>query len=593
MALSAIQILKSGLPYLPSGMLYPRGIGQSYLMALSVWTFGQSEWALRFPSAVSGSILIIISFFLGRRFLPKDFNIVFVLIIAILPSMIALSQSARMYIYFSTFATLFALMIFRWEENSTSSNLLASYIVYLISLQFHTLTVFLSPLFFYPWANKQTRKLFIQGSIGFILAMVSYLLLSHWMKLQYAGTLVSSSSEEYSIFQSATYLLNAHPVISAFVFIILLFILLYMYHVNYIKEKIFVVSIVLFSLGLFLITLLQYHIGALFLILAAIIYLRTGGRIRPLILLAVSILLLFSCQYYLLEQSGLFPEFRKVMRALNGQSSLWPYIRFSSYFPIGAIIYLLVLIHAAFRLAKRCNVPHHFLFFLLAVWIPLFLIGFIKWDVLPRYTYGQVTFFILSCIAGVYTVSKHYGLTMEEKYHRYKYLIYPVLIIAFVNPLDLERNINISYSSFRAIQNSRGVDHKGAAEYINNIHLDDNDIVIAEDALQQTYYLGHVDYWLRAIDKARKFAKIRNGKPYDLYTGAEIIGTGKALENVLNNKNRGSVYLITSGETIHEKEVYLGVDILDIIKKYNPVIIYRARDQETLIYHFPKIRMRK
>ena len=36
MAMPAMQILESGLPVLPSGMLYPRAISQLYLMASSV-----------------------------------------------------------------------------------------------------------------------------------------------------------------------------------------------------------------------------------------------------------------------------------------------------------------------------------------------------------------------------------------------------------------------------------------------------------------------------------------------------------------------------------------------------------------------------
>ena len=36
MAMPAMQILESGLPVLPSGMLYPRAVSQLYLMASSV-----------------------------------------------------------------------------------------------------------------------------------------------------------------------------------------------------------------------------------------------------------------------------------------------------------------------------------------------------------------------------------------------------------------------------------------------------------------------------------------------------------------------------------------------------------------------------
>src|SRR5262245_39555987 len=54
MALAVLHILKDGRPILPSGMLYPRGLTELYLMTLSAELFGVSEWAFRLPSALCG-----------------------------------------------------------------------------------------------------------------------------------------------------------------------------------------------------------------------------------------------------------------------------------------------------------------------------------------------------------------------------------------------------------------------------------------------------------------------------------------------------------------------------------------------------------
>ena len=37
-------------------------------------------------------------------------------------------------------------------------------------------------------------------------------------------------------------------------------------------------------------------------------------------------------------------------------------------------------------------------------------------------------------------------------------------------------------------------DHRGAAQFVRTLNITPDDIVLAEDVLQQTYYLGHVDY---------------------------------------------------------------------------------------------------
>ena len=54
MALAVMSIVRDGAPILPSGMFYPRGMTQLYLMAGSVQLFGESEWAFRLPSVLCG-----------------------------------------------------------------------------------------------------------------------------------------------------------------------------------------------------------------------------------------------------------------------------------------------------------------------------------------------------------------------------------------------------------------------------------------------------------------------------------------------------------------------------------------------------------
>ena len=55
MAMAAMHIVQNGWPILPSGMFYPRGLSELYLMAASVQIFGESEWAFRLPSALAAS----------------------------------------------------------------------------------------------------------------------------------------------------------------------------------------------------------------------------------------------------------------------------------------------------------------------------------------------------------------------------------------------------------------------------------------------------------------------------------------------------------------------------------------------------------
>src|ERR1700756_2427750 len=102
MALPVMNLVEHGLPLMPSGMFYPRAVGQLYLMATSVLVFGQSEWALRLPSALCGVLLIILTWKVGARFLTPLWNLALTAAVAFLPSFIEDAQTARMYVFLVT-----------------------------------------------------------------------------------------------------------------------------------------------------------------------------------------------------------------------------------------------------------------------------------------------------------------------------------------------------------------------------------------------------------------------------------------------------------------------------------------------------------
>ncbi len=71
---------------------------------------------------------------------------------------------------------------------------------------------------------------------------------------------------------------------------------------------------------------------------------------------------------------------------------------------------------------------------------------------------------------------------------------------------------------------------------------------MAEDVLQQTYYLGHVDYWLVNKEVAAPYMHRVKGRWLDFYTNTPLIGTGVELERLVEQPGRGAIYVIGSGE---------------------------------------------
>jgi len=162
MVLPAMHLLQYGTPDMPSGFLYPRAIGQLYLMAGSVLGFGRSEWAWRFPSAVCGVLLIVLTWVAGRRFLVPRWNLALTAAVAFLPDFIADAQTARMYVFLVTGVTGFMALLFTWERTGRTGFLVAAVIEMAVSLQFHTLSIFAAWLCFLPGlVSGDRRKLWL------------------------------------------------------------------------------------------------------------------------------------------------------------------------------------------------------------------------------------------------------------------------------------------------------------------------------------------------------------------------------------------------------------------------------------------------
>lgn len=585
MAMPALEILRSGLPLQPSGMFYPRGLGQLYLMALSVWIFGASEWALRFPSALVGSMGVLAAFFLGKRFLPPYWNILFVLIIALYPLMIIQSQTARMYIFLSTFLILYAVFIFRWENNDSWTNLAVAFITFLVSIQFHTLTIFSSFLFFFPFLTKPSVKRLLQGLFAFFSAGVIFLAYKGWISSKYGDTLVQTMPSTKAYSSPFQLLSSTYPwaiILLLFLSLLVLFLSLRI-QIQRRNHSILLASIIFFIGAIAACFFLQYYAGFLLFACGAILYLRSNGHKIPLLMLIGLMCLLFSFHFYFLQYSKAFSGAKEVLKSLAGTPSPRIMFTFFKEFPLASLLYIAPLFYAIRRLANGSKVPDHFLFFVLSVGIPLLGVGLFKWGVPTRHISQVIPFFIISLIAGLYYLKSTWIPLSKIAPYRNKVTISLFLIVAVmvINPLELKRTINAGYERFP--------DHKGAATFMKSVHLDPKDLILAEDVLQQTYYLGKVDYWLKALDRAKVYVRYNKGTLFDIYTHTPLIGTGKDLENLLKDKARGTIYIITNGEFPKHgnSSSSLGNGIFEVIDRFHPKVIYKGRDQITVIWSFP------
>jgi hypothetical protein len=269
---------------------------------------------------------------------------------------------------------------------------------------------------------------------------------------------------------------------------------------------------------------------------------------------------------------------RQHIGALVGYVSVWPTLTFLQIAPLAAALYALAVLVALMRHVKDKPVPVHFLFFGIAVWMPLLAIGMVEWYVPPRYTEGALAYFLMCVFAAAsFLVAELSPRLPAASREPIRAGALALIVAAIVNPVALASALNPTYGDYP--------DHKGAAEYIRSLEPDPRRVVIAEDVLQQTYYLGKVDYWLREIDNAHEFSVMRDGRLVDQYTATEVLGTAAELLAVLERSGSQEVYIIGSGEDFADGlRLFRGRGIVEVLESDLLEVVYVGRDGKTKVW---------
>ena len=581
MAMPALSLLETGKPLLPSGMFYSRALAQIYLMAGSVWIFGESEWALRFPSAVVGSLAVLLAFFLGRRFLSPSYNLAFVAIVALLPEFIEVSQTARMYGFWMTSLILFGVMIFRWERDSGFVNLALAVIAWLVALHFHQLSIFAVLLFLYPGINRQSPRQLAAGTIAAGVGALAFYIYDEWISSKYPS---SEDRAPDTIGESTVTLGPLEYLLSDYLWLVvagsiigLVLIAVGLRKVERPDAERVIAALLLIS-AYFASIFLNYHVGVILLAFGIVTWLRSGDNQQGWLIAIVAAFVLIAIGNAIgLYQVGAYPG-RKLIGAMVGLPSVWPTLTFAEFSPAACGIYSIAFLAALHQLSRRKAVPDSFLFFGIAVWAQLFAIGLFRWYVPPRYVMGALPFFLLCYVACIPYLFKFVPALREIAARPYNTALVLVAVVALcVNPIALANVVNSGYESHP--------DHKGAAEFLQKIPVTESDVLVAEDVLQQTYYMGKVDYWLVNKEVARVYSVVKDGVQYDQYTHAVAIGTGEELERVLDEERTGNVYVIGSAESYEDERRYMrGYGINEVLNSERMEVVYVGRDGKTRVW---------
>ena len=297
-------------------------------------------------------------------------------------------------------------------------------------------------------------------------------------------------------------------------------------------------------------------------------------------LLAGGCVVLALAQIVLIQSQGV-GSLRLTLGSMTGWPSIWPYFRASGYSIVASVLIAIGLLRALWDVAHRKPVPDHVLFVVLGVWLPLFLLGVFSWNIPLRYAAGQSLPLFLGAFAmAQWLFGSHSAARESLRTPRAAAIASAAVCLLIVNPVLVARTVNAGYSMHP--------DHKGAAEFMRSLTLGPRDVILAEDVLQQHYYLGHVDYWLVARYVAAIFVREVDGKPREIYLNVPVMGTGAELAALLDDPNRGTVYVIGSGEQQVDGRRYArGLGIQEVLNSPRFEVIYHGRDGFTQIWKAP------
>ena len=569
MALPVMHLLRYGTPEMPSGFLYPRAVPQLYLMAASALAFGPGEWAFRLPSALCGVLLIVLTWVAGRRFLEPRWNLALTAAVALLPAFIEDAQTARMYVFLVTGVAGFMALLFAWERTGRRGYLVGAVVEMAVSLGFHQLSIFAAWLCFLPGLLSGDRRKLRQGAVAFVAVAAEFIALNHWINSEYPHALGAIDGTPINGPRAV-----APPLHLLWPLLVAVAGLALSWYVIRARGRL---PALLLAASLVAQAARLDHV-ALLLIIAALVLTRRDGELPwarlALYFAACALLAAGQVEYLLRAHAG---SLSQILGLLLGWPSVRTFKAVSEYSLAMSLLAVCGLAVGLWRLAHRQRIPDHLLLLTLGVWIPLLQIGCFQWDPPQRYVEGQIVPLLIGAFAIAAWATRAVTLRAAAKESlRFGAVAAAVVAVLIVNPVRLDAAVDPSYAHYP--------DHKGAAQFVESLHPGPADILVAEDPLVQTYYLGHVDYWLQDKEMAAPFLHKVNGRWADIYTDTPLIGSGRQLERLVSRRQRGAIYVIGSGEDADRTTLMRGLGIGQVLDSKAFHLIYVGRDRLTDVW---------
>ena len=552
----------------PSGMEYRRALPHTYLNALSAKVFGiDKDLSYRIPSAVFGIATLILIFLGTLKFLGLPVALTVTVLLAFSEWHIILSRTARMYgpLLFFSISFCFAALAWHYKAKSHISLILAC-IMFLVASIFNYLAIVVLPILFIPviFQNFNKRKFALSLISTTTLGIVSTIYFKTFLYTPYKEIQSSKLLQTVSIDDSSSTivnsLMNLHIIDYSLISTgLVLGSYIFFKSRKYIPSK----NHPLISIG-FLIAAIATCLFVLYgkvygtLICSAFILLFLSSsqnrdynvslKFAAIVTLSITLIVSLNIFNYGLVR-GLKESFNYPFPYLLYQSLQYPGVII--LFTVGIIDSVFSPVNKQREIIKALTV---------IILLPSFMLGLVQEWAPPRYLVTIYPLLLIVASYGFISLIDRTGIFKNSKKLK--------LIVTTLMPASgifgghgIPQAVAVSPSEYGAYIHSNHLsgiiypDHRSHGCLVKE-HLQKGDIVVAEDALQMYWYIGHVDYWLRSPSNINDFLYLDNDNELkDIYVNSKPT-TDKAISKLRTNyKNR--IWVITSGETQQHLDHFL------------------------------------
>ena len=643
-ALAVQGILKDGYPHMPSGMPYGRAAPYSYLVAGFAYLFGMNEFSVRLPSAVFGTLSIPLLYLFSRRFFGFFPAILASWFLAFSSWHIIFSRMGRMYAMF-LFFFLLSVLLFHYGYIGGRKRFRAyAFFSALFTMTLHMLGILLVPLcltlLVFKLIVRENKIRLLGHFIGIFIFWHVYhrfITISPYKTFMKdfsdgAENLTPASMDMLTFFMKILQTLHLkftpkfwalshlleHQALLLFPVIAVVALVTFYAWRRFGRHSNFGHSLLFYTIILLAFALMNLFGLAFVTLLAGIVFL--GSSFKPLIknkfvwIIALQVILLFA--FWSLygffgwrgEEFGILSGL-ELLRKVIKDSIYYPALHVMMYLTAFPLMTIIVMGGSVWWLLESIfngnGFRNHEILIFLGFWVSLLALGLTREWIAFRYLIALYPFYLL-----IFAWTMDRGVAwMGEKWTDLKgrkslwefpknvvyssmiaglFILFPILNehhgirealavshLSYGQPVA--PSINSSFP-FRP-------DHKGAAEYVER-RFQVGDLIVAMDVLEQYYYFGRVDYWLREASDARAYSYEQDKERRDIYTSSRILSTQGELEALIRQPREIAVWLITSGELVGRQEVFIPPGVSKLLSGYDRNLVFRGRDGVTNVYRF-------